>query len=244
MDPELDEFDEVDAWAAFVDFLLVALIFFMLAFFLQTLSATRAELQKTVLIQERRKQDEAQATNTVEPVIKYLNSRLAIALNGQPPCDSQLDPWIADCVFGAVATFPTNGHQLSREGRELFEKFAEVVAPEAASDKLKCVVVEGHTDSVPTKDPDFTNWELSSYRAGAVVRFLEREAHPAIDGMLLSAQGHADKVPASVRPGEQPPVPDTPEYNERQRRVRIRLQFLRKGESKGCGAEQRVARGG
>lgn len=55
------------------------------------------------------------------------------------------------------------------------------------------VLVEGHTDSVPISNAKYeSNWELSSARAGAVVRYLvERGVAPR----RLAAIGRADNFP-------------------------------------------------
>ncbi len=54
-------------------------------------------------------------------------------------------------------------------------------------------VVEGHTDSTPISNAKYaSNWELSSARAGAVVRYLvERGVAPG----RLAAIGRADNFP-------------------------------------------------
>lgn len=55
------------------------------------------------------------------------------------------------------------------------------------------VVVVGHTDSVPISSARFpSNWELSSARAGSVVRYLQANG---VDGRRLRAVGYADTQP-------------------------------------------------
>jgi chemotaxis protein MotB len=54
-------------------------------------------------------------------------------------------------------------------------------------------LVEGHTDDVPTRNPAFTNWELSTARATNVLRYLvERRGVPAV---RAGAAGYADTRP-------------------------------------------------
>ncbi|SEI15312.1 chemotaxis protein MotB [Paraburkholderia hospita] len=55
------------------------------------------------------------------------------------------------------------------------------------------ILVEGHTDSVPISNARYaSNWELSSARAGAVVRFIvDRRIGPR----RLAAVGRADNFP-------------------------------------------------
>ncbi|MGF6634240.1 hypothetical protein OKW38_002925 [Paraburkholderia sp. MM5496-R1] len=55
------------------------------------------------------------------------------------------------------------------------------------------VLVEGHTDSVPISTAKYaSNWELSSARAGAVVRYLVERG---IEPHRLAAIGRADNFP-------------------------------------------------
>ncbi|MBB5456629.1 flagellar motor protein MotB [Paraburkholderia sp. Cpub6] len=55
------------------------------------------------------------------------------------------------------------------------------------------VLVEGHTDSVPISTAKYaSNWELSSARAGAVVRYLVERG---IEPHRLAAIGRADDFP-------------------------------------------------
>jgi len=55
------------------------------------------------------------------------------------------------------------------------------------------VQVEGHTDNVPIRNPGFpSNWELSSARAGSVVRLFAEEGVPTT---RMVAIGYADNRP-------------------------------------------------
>jgi chemotaxis protein MotB len=55
------------------------------------------------------------------------------------------------------------------------------------------ILVEGHTDSLPISTAKYeSNWELSSARAGAVVRFL---VDKGIEPHRLAAIGRADNFP-------------------------------------------------
>lgn len=56
------------------------------------------------------------------------------------------------------------------------------------------ILVEGHTDSVPISTTKYeSNWELSSARAGSLVRFL---VDKGIEPHRLTAIGRADNIPA------------------------------------------------
>ncbi|PRF40489.1 motility protein B [Burkholderia multivorans] len=71
----------------------------------------------------------------------------------------------------------------------VLERIAQALGPHASGD----ILVEGHTDSVPIANAKYeSNWELSSARAGAVVRYL---AERGIAPHRLAAVGRADTQP-------------------------------------------------
>lgn len=73
------------------------------------------------------------------------------------------------------------------------------------------IQVEGHTDNVPINSPAYpSNWELSSARAGSVVRLFAEMGVPA--GRMV-AIGYADNRPVDVN--------TTPEGRMRNRRVNV-----------------------
>src|SRR5690606_18601832 len=85
--------------------------------------------------------------------------------------------------------FDTSQADLSRSGLSVLRRIVGVL-----SDTSHEVTVEGHTDSVPVRRnvryP--SNWELSSARAGGVVRYLQANG---IDRTRLKAVGYADTRP-------------------------------------------------
>lgn len=63
------------------------------------------------------------------------------------------------------------------------------------------VVVEGHTDSIPTGSAWPSNWELSAYRATSVVRLMSEGF--GLPGARLTAAGHADTRPRAENSTEE-----------------------------------------
>lgn len=58
------------------------------------------------------------------------------------------------------------------------------------------IQVEGHTDNIPINSPSFpSNWELSSSRAGSVVRLFNERGVPAV---RMVAIGYADNRPVDT----------------------------------------------
>ena len=82
------------------------------------------------------------------------------------------------------------------------------------------IVVEGHTDNVPTNSAIHpTNWELSTARAVSVVRYLSEEAN--IDPHRLSARGYGEYSPIAPN--------DTSDNRRLNRRVNLFIVFDDKG---------------
>lgn len=102
--------------------------------------------------------------------------------------------------------FQPGGAELERSGYPLLTKLASVI-----KDSPYNILVEGHTDDIPISTAEYpTNWELSSERAIAVVKyFLKEDIKPE----KLSASGYAQYHPL---------VPNiTPENRAKNRRVEI-----------------------
>ncbi|MBI5183474.1 MAG: OmpA family protein, partial [Nitrospinae bacterium] len=78
------------------------------------------------------------------------------------------------------------------------------------------VVIEGHTDSIPYKSRNYSNWELSTERALAARKILEE--YGLDQSRLVRIAGYADTVPF-IR--EDPKDP-------RNRRISIILLFPQK----------------
>ncbi|MES2352883.1 MAG: flagellar motor protein MotD [Pseudomonadota bacterium] len=75
------------------------------------------------------------------------------------------------------------------------------------------IQVEGHTDDIPISTPQFpSNWELSSARAGSVVRFFVANG---VASTRLTAAGYADNRPVTAD--------STPDGRARNRRVTLLL---------------------
>lgn len=107
--------------------------------------------------------------------------------------------------------FDSGQAELKPEGEAILTQIAEVLAkfPE------RQIYVIGHTDNVPIRSTVFsrypTNWELSTARATAAVRYLTEKA--GVDPQRLAAVGY----------GEHHPVADnsTPEGRSKNRRIAI-----------------------
>jgi chemotaxis protein MotB len=88
------------------------------------------------------------------------------------------------------------------------------------------VSIEGHTDDTPIATAQFqSNWELSTARAAAVVRFFLEQGVPA---RKLTAAGYADTFP--IAPNRNADGTVIPENQAKNRRVVIKLEKIASAE--------------
>jgi chemotaxis protein MotB len=106
--------------------------------------------------------------------------------------------------------FASGSATIGAEGRVALRKVADALR----GLQSKAIRVDGHTDNVPTNPsgPFPTNWELSSARALAVVRFLQETG---VDPTRLSAAGFGEFQPISAN--------DTSDGKSLNRRIEITL---------------------
>jgi chemotaxis protein MotB len=106
-------------------------------------------------------------------------------------------------VFQSEVLFPSGSAELEAEGREQLGRVAATLADIAQRmpDDLPWVLqVDGHTDRRPISTATFpSNWELSSARAIAVVKFMASRGVPA---ERLSAAGFGEFQPIDPRDDE------------------------------------------
>jgi chemotaxis protein MotB len=106
--------------------------------------------------------------------------------------------------------FPSGSAKLSKEG----SKALDVVAGVFKDMQGKNVVVAGYTDNIPVASSGAykDNWELSTARAIAVVRYLQSKGVPPA---LLGAAGFSEFRPVAAN--------DSPENRGQNRRIEIAL---------------------
>ncbi|MDW8066124.1 MAG: OmpA family protein [Aquificaceae bacterium] len=111
--------------------------------------------------------------------------------------------------------FEPGSADIKPEMRLLLDKLYEIIR-----DIPNPVEVEGHTDNIPISTERFpSNWELSTARAGSVVRYFIAKG---IEPERLKASGYADTRPM---------VPNTtPEGRAQNRRVEIVILNIRGAE--------------
>ncbi len=129
---------------------------------------------------------------------------------------------ITSIEISSAAFFDSGSAILSPAGKVILQDVAGNLKSEKFKDYL--VTVVGHTDDAPINTSLFpSNWELSTARAAAVVRFLLDEGLPA---QKLRAAGYADTFPkVSNRDANGRAIPENQAQN---RRVVIKLEKIDK----------------
>lgn len=97
-----------------------------------------------------------------------------------------------EIAINAKILFNSGDARLLPESFGVLEQIAGVLRDRSKNN----ILVEGHTDSVPISTAKYeSNWELSSARAGAVVRFF---ADKGIEAHRMAAIGRADNFPLII----------------------------------------------
>lgn len=108
-----------------------------------------------------------------------------------------------------TAMFKPGGAELLDSSKHILKKIIPIMQETPYK-----ITVEGHTDDSPVSNDRYpSNWELSSSRAGAVVRFFLQEGGTLVQPGRFKAVGLADTLPLAEN--------DTPENKAKNRRVSI-----------------------
>ena len=108
--------------------------------------------------------------------------------------------------------FETGKATLSPEGKTLLDAIAEEVLLNTNYANY-AVQIEGHTDNAPIGGSELRNWNLSTERAIAAVKYLQ--VHAKVDAQRLAATGYAFYQPIDTA--------ETPEAKAKNRRIEIIL---------------------
>jgi chemotaxis protein MotB len=144
----------------------------------------------------------ASATNTQQ----RLESEMRAALQSRDVAISELQGKLTVNILDRIL-FDSGEASLKPEGMKVLDQVAGVLA----GFTNRQIQVFGHTDNVPIRLKFASNWELSTARALAAVRYLSEKA--AVEPRRLSAVGC----------GEHQPIADnaTPEGRARNRRIAL-----------------------
>ncbi|WP_445681147.1 peptidoglycan -binding protein [Radicibacter daui] len=119
-------------------------------------------------------------------------------------------------VFQSEVLFASGSADIGDPGKQQLAKFAQTllsISKDIPDDLDWVLRIDGHTDDVPISTPQFpSNWELSSARAIAVLKFLVSQGVPA---QRLAAAGFAEYQPLDAA--------GTPDARKRNRRIEMKL---------------------
>ena len=119
-------------------------------------------------------------------------------------------------VFSSEVLFSSGSATLNKMGQEKLKGLAttlKTIAKDMPQDLNWILRVDGHTDNVPIHTEKFeSNWDLSTSRAVAVVKYLEKQGIPA---QHLAAAGFGQYHPLEKG--------DTDQARARNRRIELKL---------------------
>jgi chemotaxis protein MotB len=113
---------------------------------------------------------------------KGLEDQMRAALESRDVTISELQGRLTVNIVDRIL-FDSGEAVLKEEGEKLLSQIASVLAQHTN----RQVHVIGHTDNVPIRRKFASNWELSTARATAAVRFLQE--HAGVDPRRLAAVG-------------------------------------------------------
>ena len=194
-DDSHDSGEQSDRWLiSYADLITTLMVLFLALYVLQL--AKNSELQ----IQTLQHHPVKEAVDTEPPVTapnakdaakKQLLSLLAPLQDNRQITISHT-PQGVEIAINAKVLFNSGDARLLPESFAVLERIAAVLRDRAKNN----ILVEGHTDSLPIATAKYeSNWELSSARAGAVVRFF---ADKGIEAHRMAAIGRADNFPLII----------------------------------------------
>jgi flagellar motor protein MotB len=189
----------IDFWPSVIDMLTSALMVFLLIYFVQFYLSN--ENLEAAIAQVKR--DQFKETFEREFRLEE-NVSLEAELNS------------LRITFGESVLFKVKKYQLEQRGRVMLGKLAGVFksarTATAGQQLYERIQIEGHTDTSYYNDPAYPrdNWELSTARALAVLKFLAVEVPPPVVEKM-SANGYGSNKPK--------------EDKSKSRRIEIRIFF-------------------
>ena len=194
------------------------------------IASLREQLRQIASALELQEQMTAEKEQELEQVSRRLNTLLAERVSQLEQYQSEFFARLRDILAGnenvrivgdrfllpSELLFASASAELGEEGRQELDKLADLlldVAERIPEDVDWILRIDGHTEILPINTPRFpSNWELSTARAVAVVRY-------------LAAQGVPERRMAAAGFGEFFPVAEgtSPEALQRNRRIELKL---------------------
>ncbi len=194
------------------------------------IASLREQLRQIASALKLQEQMTADKEQELEQVSRRLNTLLAERVNQLEQYQSEFFARLRDILAGnenvrivgdrfllpSELLFASGSAELGEAGRRELDKLADILLDVSARipDDVDWILrIDGHTDILPINTPRFpSNWELSTARAVAVVRY-------------LAGRGVPDRRMAAAGFGEFFPVAEgtSPEALQRNRRIELKL---------------------
>ncbi len=194
------------------------------------IASLQVQLRQITAALKMQKEETAEKEDELEDVSRRLNTLLAERVNQLEQYQSEFFSRLRDILatnenirvvgdrflLPSELLFASGSAQLGEEGKRELDKLAEVLLDVVAAipgDIDWILRIDGHTDLIPINTPQFpSNWELSTARAVAVVRY-------------LAAQGVPERRMVAAGFGEFFPVASgtTPDALQKNRRIELKL---------------------
>lgn len=194
------------------------------------IASLREQLRQIASALELQEEMTAEKEQELEQVSRRLNTLLAERVSQLEQYQSEFFARLRDILASnenvrivgdrfllpSELLFASASAELGEEGRQELDKLADLlldVAERIPEDVDWILRIDGHTDILPINTPRFpSNWELSTARAVAVVRY-------------LADQGVPERRMAAAGFGEFFPVAEgtSPEALQRNRRIELKL---------------------
>lgn len=192
----------VHYWPGLVDMLTSMLMFFLLVYFVES-NFGSASAQLAIARQKQ------------ALFVSVLHREFAAEIAAGQVADSA-DLNLLQIRFGDGVLFEPGSYQLHPRGTALLLRLRDVfhrVDGQGSGLLYEQIQIEGHTDDLPFRRAVYPrdNWELSTARATAVMRFLTRGRRP-LEERRMSVNGYAHNRPVSGR-------------RSRNRRIELRIYF-------------------
>ncbi|WP_286221542.1 peptidoglycan -binding protein [Marinobacter apostichopi] len=194
------------------------------------IASLQAQLRQITAALKLQKEETAEKEDELKDVSQRLNTLLAERVNQLEQYQSEFFARLRNILatnenirvvgdrflLPSELLFASGSAQLGEEGKSELDKLAEVLLDVVAAipgDIDWILRIDGHTDLIPINTPQFpSNWELSTARAVAVVRY-------------LAAQGVPERRMVAAGFGEFFPVASgtTPDALQKNRRIELKL---------------------
>ncbi|WP_233848117.1 OmpA/MotB family protein [Paraburkholderia sp. HD33-4] len=174
---------------SYADLITTMMVLFLALYVMQLAKSKQLELRyQTLETRTALQSAPAPADGAQRDARKQLSARLE-ALREEGLITVTDVPHGLEIGVNAKILFNAGDARLLPDSFDVLNRIAQVLQKDTTGN----VLVEGHTDSVPISTAKYaSNWELSSARAGAVVRYLVERG---IEPHRLAAIGRADNFP-------------------------------------------------